>query len=245
MIDVDNLSHWYGSRRTAAPVRDLSCTFADGRINYVVGLNGTGKSTLLGCLSGSLRPRGGRVLVDGRELRGTDYPLRHVGSYLSAEDFSPQHTGLRHLQWMCALAGAPVEKAEALVRAVGLEEASRRPIGGYSLGMRQRLGIASVLAGNPRNIVLDEPLNGLDIQGVWWLRELLAAWAEEGRCVIVASHHLREVEATTEVADASVTILSQGTALAHGSLEDVIASTGAPDLESAVAALIPELGARA
>mgnify|MGYP001756674561 FL=1 len=240
MIEVDNLTHTFRARgdRTTSPLQDVSCTFEDGTINYLLGLNGTGKSTLLGCIAGIHRPTHGSVLIDGRALSELRYPLRSVGSHLSSNKFQKTHSALTHLRWLCKLANAPEERAAELLNAVELNSVGNTPIANYSLGMRQRLGIASVLVGNPRNIILDEPLNGLDIQGVMWLRSLIQGWADEGRCVLIASHHLKEVEATA----GTVTVLSQGNIVASGTTTEVIQQNQATDLEQAIAQLIPELG---
>ncbi|QDQ96471.1 ATP-binding cassette domain-containing protein [Tomitella fengzijianii] len=234
MIEAHALTRTFGTRRRAAtPLAGVSHVFADRTLTYVLGLNGTGKSTLLRCLSGVLRPDSGRALVDGRELARAPAPARLLGMYLDADGFHPGHSGRRHLRWLAAQSGVRAVSVEALLRRTGLEAVADRPVRGYSLGMRQRLGIASALVGNPRNVILDEPMNGLDVAGVLWLRGLLREWADEGRCVIVASHNLAEIEATAD----AVLILEGGGIVAHGTVDEVRGPHA--DLEQAFIARVP------
>ncbi|GAA4806162.1 ATP-binding cassette domain-containing protein [Tomitella cavernea] len=234
MIEAHSLTRTFGARRRpTVPLAGVSHLFGDGTLTYLLGLNGTGKSTLLRCLSGVLRPDSGTAQVDGRELGRTDAPARHLGMYLDADAFHPGHSGRRHLRWLAAQTGVPAHAVEALLRRTGLEAVADRPVRGYSLGMRQRLGIASTLVGNPRNVILDEPMNGLDVAGVLWLRGLLRAWADEGRCVIVASHDLAEVEATAD----TVLILEGGVIVARGTVDEVRGPHA--NLETAFLAHVP------
>ncbi len=218
MIEANALTRRFGARKRATtPLDGVSHTFHDGTLTYLLGLNGTGKSTLLRCLGGVLAPQSGTVAVDGLDLTRSPAPARNLGLFLDVDGFHPGHSGRRHLRWLAAQAGVPADSAGVLLRRTGLEAVADRPVGGYSLGMRQRLGIASALIGNPRNIVLDEPMNGLDVAGVLWLRGLLRRWAEEGRCVVVASHNLAEVEDTAD----GVVILEGGHIAARGSVDEV------------------------
>ncbi|WP_182347300.1 ABC transporter ATP-binding protein [Tomitella gaofuii] len=234
MIEAHDLTRSFGvRRRPATPLAGVSHVFGDGTLTYLLGLNGTGKSTLLRCLSGVLRPDAGTALVDGSELGRAAAPARHLGMHLDADAFHPGHSGRRHLRWLAAQAGVPAHAVEALLRRTGLEAVAERPVRGYSLGMRQRLGIASALVGNPRNVILDEPMNGLDVAGVLWLRGLLREWVDEGRCVIVASHNLAEVEATAD----EILILEGGGIVARGTVDEVRGPHA--DLESAFLAHVP------
>lgn len=221
MISVHNLSRSFGSRhQRTTPLRDITHTFSDGTVTYLVGLNGTGKSTLLRLLCGVLRPDSGRVDLHGGA----------VGMMVSTDAANLGHTGRRHLHWAAAALGLPGVQANQLLEDAGLASVANTPVGEYSLGMRQRLGIATALLGFPHNIVLDEPLNGLDVAGMLWLRTLLRDLANAGHCVIVASHHLAEIELSAD----DVVILEQGAVLAagtvptvrgpHSSLEDAFVS---------------------
>lgn len=224
MISVHNLSRSFGSRHhRTTPLDNITHTFADGTLTYLVGLNGTGKSTLLRLLCGILRPNSGQV----------DLHNDAVGMMLSTDAANLGHTGRRHLHWAAAARGVPGIQADQLLVNAGLTSVAHTPVSGYSLGMRQRLGIATALLGYPRNIVLDEPLNGLDVAGILWLRTLLRDLANAGHCVIVASHHLAEIELSAD----NVVILEQGTVLAAGTITEVRGQHSS--LEEAFVALIP------
>lgn len=234
MIEVSGLRKEYRGREV---LRGVEHTFADGRLSYLLGLNGAGKSTLLRCIAGVTRPDGGGVGIDGRAPASLDAPVRHLGMHLSADAFTPGHTARRHLRWLAALGGVPAGRADALLDEVGLAAVADRPVGGFSLGMRQRLGIASALVGNPRTLLLDEPLNGLDVAGVLWMRGLLQQWAAEGRCVVVASHALAEVERTAD----EVVMIEDGRIVAAGGVAAV--QDTCVDLEEAFAAHVPRVAA--
>lgn len=223
MITVDNLTCSFGRRHRVTPLDRISATFADGRVSYVLGLNGTGKSTLLRLLCGVRRPTAGTVTVTGG---GT-------GMFLDTAAVQPGHTGRRHLRWIAAACGVDPSEVERSLTEVGLTRVADDHVAGYSLGMRQRLGIAGALLGNPRNVVLDEPLNGLDIAGMLWLRRLLRDLADDGRCVIVASHHLAEVESSAD----DLVVLEAGHVVASGAVGQVC--RGYRHLEDAVLELIP------
>ena len=234
MIEVSGLRKEYRGREV---LRGVEHTFADGRLSYLLGLNGAGKSTRLRCIAGVTRPDGGGVRIDGRAPASLDAPVRHLGMHLSADAFTPGHTARRHLRWLAALGGVPAGRADALLDEVGLAAVADRPVGGFSLGMRQRLGIASALVGNPRTLLLDEPLNGLDVAGVLWMRGLLQQWAAEGRCVVVASHALAEVERTAD----EVVMIEDGRIVAAGGVAEVQGTC--VDLEEAFAAHVPRVAA--
>lgn len=232
MIEVAGLTKAFRGREV---LRDLDHTFTDGRLSYLLGLNGAGKSTLLRCIGGVTRPDAGGVRIDGRMPAAFEAPVRHLGMHLSADAFTPGHSARRHLRWLAALGGVPAGRTDALLDEVGLAAVADRPVGGFSLGMRQRLGIASALVGNPRTLLLDEPLNGLDVAGVLWMRGLLRQWADEGRCVVVASHALAEVERTAD----EVVMIEDGRIVAAGAVAEVRGSH--TDLEEAFAAHVPRV----
>jgi ABC-2 type transport system ATP-binding protein len=190
VIEVQGLTKTYGDHRA---VDDLSFTAPAGAVTGVVGPNGAGKTTTFRCLLGLAEPTAGAALVDGRRYRELPAPRRHVGAVLESMGFHPGRTGRDHLRVLARGAGVPGERVEGLLDLVGLGGAADRRVGGYSLGMRQRLGLAAALLGDPPTLVLDEPVNGLDPAGVAWVRQLLRTWADEGRTVVVSSHLLAEL----------------------------------------------------
>ena len=191
MIEVDRLSKRYGQ---VTAVEGLSFTVPDGAITGFLGPNGAGKSTTMRCLLGLHRPTTGTVLIDGRPLASHSRPAEVVGAVLDASWFHPGRAGLAHLKVIAASSGLPHRRAWEVLEAVGMTQAAHRRIGGYSLGMKQRLGLAAALLGKPRNIVLDEPMNGLDPQGMEWMRTFLREAAASGHAVLVSSHLLGEME---------------------------------------------------
>ena len=190
MIDVRSLTKSFGSHRAVA---GLSFTAPVGSVTGFLGPNGAGKTTTFRCLLGLAEPTSGEVLIDGRAYRDLASPRRHVGAVLESTGFHPSRTGRDHLRVIARAAGLDRTGIEPLLELVGLTAAAGRRVGGYSLGMRQRLGLATAMLGDPRVLVLDEPANGLDPEGVAWMRRLLRTWADEGRTVLVSSHVLAEV----------------------------------------------------
>src|SRR5829696_7856188 len=190
-IGVSGLTKRFGE---TLAVDDLSFTVEPGKIVGFLGPNGAGKTTTLRIILGLVRPSAGRATVKGKLYRELGDPPHEVGAVLEASDFHPGRSGRNHLRVLAAATGVPRSRVEEVLRVVDLEEAAGRRAGGYSLGMRQRLSIAGALLGDPRVLVLDEPANGLDPQGIRWLRELLRSLAAEGRAILVSSHVLAEVE---------------------------------------------------
>jgi ABC-2 type transport system ATP-binding protein len=190
LIEVRGLTKTYGDQRA---VDGLSFTAPAGKVTGFLGPNGAGKTTTLRCLLGLAAPTAGVALIDGRPYRDLAAPRRSVGAVLESTGFHPGRSGRNHLRVVARAAGLDSARIDPLLDLVGLQAAGDRRAGGYSLGMRQRLGLASALLGDPRVLVLDEPANGLDPQGVAWVRQLLGAWADEGRTVLVSSHLLAEV----------------------------------------------------
>lgn len=237
MITVTSLVRTFGrGKNTRTTLAGIDQEFDDGALTYLIGLNGTGKSTLLRLMAGVLAPSAGTVRVDGRDLRREPMPGRRLGMYLDADGFHPGHTARRHLRWLAAAAQAPAGRVQEMLDLAGLAAVADRPVGGYSLGMRQRLGVASALVGNPRTIVLDEPMNGLDVAGVLWLRALLREWADEGRCVIVADHDLAEIERSGD----RVVLLEDGRVAASGTVAEIVQTHGG--IERAFLDLVPRAG---
>lgn len=190
MIEVRSLSKSYGSIDV---VKDLSFTAPAGAVTGFLGPNGAGKTTTLRCLLGLASPSGGSALIGGRPYRDLDSPRRVVGAMLESTGFHPARTGRNHLRVVARAARLDASRIDLMLDVAGLAGAADRPVGRYSLGMRQRLGLATALLGDPAVVVLDEPANGLDPAGVTWVRRLLRVWADEGRTVLVSSHLLSEV----------------------------------------------------
>jgi len=190
-IEVTRVSKRY--RETLA-VDDLSFRVEPGRVTGFLGPNGAGKTTTLRILLGLVAASSGRATIGGRRYRDLERPLRVVGASLEATSFHPGRTARDHLRVQAAAGGVSRDRVPAVLAQVGLAEVADRRVGGYSLGMRQRLGLAAALLGDPQVLVLDEPINGLDPEGILWVRSLLRALAAEGRTVLVSSHVLSEVE---------------------------------------------------
>jgi len=194
-LEVQNLTKRYG--KTVA-VDDLSFAVEAGRVTGFLGPNGAGKTTTMRALLGLLRPSSGEALVEGSSPVEMRDPLRTIGAALEATAFHPGRSGRNHLRTLAAAAGIPRSRVEEVLGMVELSGAADRRVKGYSLGMRQRLALAAALLGEPRILILDEPANGLDPQGMRWLRDLLRDQAAGGRTVLVSSHLLSEVAQTAD-----------------------------------------------
>jgi ABC-2 type transport system ATP-binding protein len=217
MISVQGLTKSFGRVRA---VDDLSFTVPAGQVTGFLGPNGAGKTTTLRALLGLVRPDRGEALVGGRRYVDVGDPARVVGAVLEATAFHPGRTARVHLRALCMAAGLDLDRVDVVLDTVDLTAAADRRAGGFSLGMRQRLALASALLGEPEVLVLDEPANGLDPAGVHWLRGLLRALAAEGRTVLVSSHGLAELARTAD----RVVVIDHGRLLADepvvGDLED-------------------------
>ena len=176
----------------------MSFAVRPGRVTGFIGPNGAGKSTTMRVILGLDAPDEGTALVGGRPYRSLERPLTHLGSLLDAAALQPSRTGRNHLLWLAHSQGLGVRCADRVAAQVGLETAIRRKAGGYSLGMRQRLGIAAALLGDPPALMFDEPFNGMDPEGIIWMREFLASLAGQGRAVLVSSHLMSELEDTAD-----------------------------------------------
>jgi ABC-2 type transport system ATP-binding protein len=203
-------------------VDKLTFSVPEGTVTGFLGQNGAGKTTTLRMLLGLVEPTGGSVLINGLPYRELAEPLRHVGAVLEASNFYPGRTARNHLRVHAAAGDIELSCVSAVLDLVGLADAAERRVGGFSLGMRQRLGLATALLGDPKILILDEPANGLDPEGVRWLRDLLRGFADEGRTVLFSSHVLAEVAQTVD----SVVILDRGRMVAHAPLEELTASAG-------------------
>ena len=212
-IEVRGLTKRFGG---VTAVQELSFSVRAGTVTGFLGPNGAGKTTTLRILLGLARPSQGTALIEGRPYRELAHPVAAVGASLERAGFHPGRSGRDHLRSLCAMAGLPASRADAVLSQVDLAgKAGRRRVGGYSLGMRQRLHLAAALLGDPRILILDEPANGLDPQGIRWLRDLLRALAAEGRTVLVSSHVLSEVAQTAD----DVVVIARGRLVDQGSVE--------------------------
>jgi ABC-2 type transport system ATP-binding protein len=216
MIEASGLTKCYG--RTAA-VKDLTFTVRPGRVTGFLGPNGSGKSTTLRMVLGLHAPTSGTVTVDGRPFRSRPRGLRYVGALLDAGQVHGGRSARAHLAALARSNRIPRTRVETVLEQVGLAGAARRRIGGYSLGMRQRLGIAGALLGDPPVLLFDEPLNGLDPEGVKWVRGLFRSLAAEGRTVFVSSHLMSEMEHTAD----ELVVIGRGELIAAESLTDFAA----------------------
>jgi ABC-2 type transport system ATP-binding protein len=203
-------------------VEDLSFSLEPGTITGFLGPNGAGKTTTLRMLLGLAAPTAGRALVFDRPYAQLDRPALRVGAVLEATDFHPGRSGRNHLLTLSRAAGLPDSRVDEAMRVVELQGAARRRVKGYSLGMRQRLGLAAALLGEPELLILDEPANGLDPEGVRWLRDFLRAFADEGRTVFVSSHVLAEVAQTVD----QVLIINRGRLVVESPLAELTARVG-------------------
>ncbi|HEX5089465.1 MAG TPA: ABC transporter ATP-binding protein [Nocardioides sp.] len=235
-VEFSGLTKRFGS---LTAVDDLSFTVAPGRVTGFLGPNGAGKTTTLRMLLGLVRPTSGTATIDGRPYVELDRPLSVVGAALEATDVHPGRTGRDHLRTIAAAAGVPDSRVDELLELTGIPAFARKRAGGYSMGMRQRLALAQSLLGDPQLLVLDEPANGLDPEGIRWLRGFLRhLCAEQGKTVLVSSHLLQEVEQTVD----DVVIIANGTLVRQGVMADLAGGAGAVVRTSDPAALARALG---
>jgi ABC-2 type transport system ATP-binding protein len=213
-IDVVGLTKRFGE---VLALDNLTFSVHPGVVTGFLGPNGAGKTTTLRCLLGLVTPTAGSVTLDGRAYRDIDHPLRTVGAALEAASFHPGRSARAHLHVMALAAGLPSSRVDDVLLQVGMTEFADRRVGGYSLGMRQRLTLAQAMLGDPPVLVLDEPANGLDPAGIAWLREFLRALAREGRTVVVSSHVLSEVQQTVD----DVVVIARGRLVRQGTLADL------------------------
>ncbi|MCC8250570.1 ABC transporter ATP-binding protein [Saccharothrix luteola] len=213
-IVVQNLTKQFGP---VAAVQNLSFTVEPGSVTGFLGPNGAGKTTTLRMLLGLVTPTAGIGLINGRPFAQLGNPARVVGAVLEAQGFHPKRTARNHLRVYAAAIGVPDSRADQVLQLVGLGAAGDRKAGGFSLGMKQRLALATALLGDPQILVLDEPANGLDPEGIAWLRTFLQSYARSGRTVLISSHLLAEVEQTVD----QVVIISRGQTMYYGSLDQL------------------------
>ncbi len=215
-IEVSDLRKRFGPTQA---LDGMTFTVAPGTVTGFVGPNGAGKTTTIRVILGLDAPDEGMALVGGQVYRHLRYPLRYVGALVDAAALQPSRTGRNHLLWMARSQKMKASRVDEVLELVGLTSVARRKAGGYSLGMRQRLGIAAAMLGDPPALILDEPFNGMDPEGIIWIRWFLRSLAAEGRSVLVSSHLMGELE---DMAD-QVVVVGHGKVLADASIEELIA----------------------
>jgi ABC-2 type transport system ATP-binding protein len=230
MIEAVGLTKRYG--KTVA-VDDLSFTVQSGRVTGFLGPNGAGKSTTMRMILGLDAPNGGQVRIDGRLYRELHRPLRTVGALLDAKWVHPNRSARAHLRWLAKSNNLPVKRVDEVLDVVGLTAVAGRRAGGFSLGMSQRLGIAAALLGDPQVLLFDEPVNGLDPEGILWIRRFMHRLADEGRTVFVSSHLLSEMALTAQ----ELIVIGKGKLIAQSSTEEFVAHA----TESTVLVRSPQL----
>jgi ABC-2 type transport system ATP-binding protein len=218
-IEVHQLTKRYGS---SVAVDDLSFTVGPGKVTGFLGPNGAGKSTTMRLILGLDRADHGSATIGGRLYRDIPNPLRQVGALLEAKALHPSRSAREHLRYLAASQGIGFSRVDELLELVGIAEAADRKVGGFSLGMGQRLGVAVALLGDPGVVILDEPVNGLDVDGVRWIRGLLRSLAEEGRTVLLSSHLLAEVSVTAD----HLIVIQRGRLVADCPTEQLTADDG-------------------
>ena len=212
-----------GLRKSFGPtvaLDGMTFTVAPGQVTGFIGPNGAGKTTTMRVILGLDAPDDGTALVGGRPYRSLPYPLTVIGSLLDAAALQPGRSARNHLLWLARSQGLPPSRVDEVIRQAGLDQAARRKAGGYSLGMRQRLGIAAALLGDPPALMLDEPFNGMDPEGIVWMRGFLRALAAQGRAVLVSSHLMSELQDTAD----HLVIVGRGRVIADTSTAGLLAA---------------------
>jgi ABC-2 type transport system ATP-binding protein len=216
-IAVQGLRKRYG---TTVALDGLSFTVQPGQVTGFVGPNGAGKTTTMRVILGLDSVDEGSALINGRTYRSLRRPLAQVGSLLDAAALQPSRTGRNHLLWLAHSQGLTARRVDEVIESAGMEKAARRKAGGYSLGMRQRLGIASAMLGDPPVLMLDEPFNGLDPEGIFWIRGFLRSLAAQGRAVLVSSHLMGELQD----AATHLVVIGRGRLVADTSVAELVAA---------------------
>ncbi|MFC6082513.1 ATP-binding cassette domain-containing protein [Sphaerisporangium aureirubrum] len=215
-IEVTDLRKRYGP---AVALDGMSFTVTPGHVTGFVGPNGAGKSTAMRVILGLDAPDGGTALIGGRPYRSLSRPLTHVGALLDAGALQPSRSARNHLLWLAHSQGLTARRVDEVIEQAGLREVARRRADGFSLGMRQRLGVAAALLGDPSVLILDEPFNGLDPEGIVWMREFLAGLAAQGRAVLVSSHLMSELQDTA----GHVVVIGRGRVIADAAVHELLA----------------------
>jgi ABC-2 type transport system ATP-binding protein len=221
MIEVREVTKRYGS---TVAVDGLSFEVREGEVTGFLGPNGAGKSTTMRMIVGLDAPTSGGVTIDGHPYHELRFPLHHVGALLEAKAIHPGRSARNHLRWLADSNGIDRRRVDHVLELVGLADVAHRRSGGFSLGMGQRLGIATALLGDPATLLLDEPVNGLDPEGIQWVRQLLRSLAAEGRSILVSSHLMSEMALTAD----RLIVVGKGRLITEGTVGDVVGrgSTG-------------------
>jgi ABC-2 type transport system ATP-binding protein len=223
-IEVDGLRKRFG---TTLALDGMSFTVQPGQVTGFVGPNGAGKSTTMRVILGLDTADEGTALIDGAPYASLRHPLSHVGALLDAAALQPSRTARNHLLWLAHSQGLTGTRVDEVIEQAGLQTAAKRKAGGYSLGMRQRLGIAAALLGDPSVLIMDEPFNGMDPEGIVWIRGFLRALAAQGRAVLVSSHLMGELQDTAD----HLVVVGRGAVIADTSVRDLIAAASGDRVE--------------
>ncbi|WP_315146647.1 ABC transporter ATP-binding protein [Corynebacterium variabile] len=237
MITVTDLHRSYGRQHAVA---DLSFTVPDSTVTGFLGPNGAGKSTTMRCILGLDRPTSGTVTFDGADFTALADKPGTAGALLDATWFTPARSGRSHLRVLARGAGIPDSRVEECLEIVGLTDAAKKKVGGYSLGMKQRLGLAAALLGDPKHLILDEPVNGLDPEGVSWMRHTIRTLASQGRSVLVSSHLLSEMQLTAD----RLVVIGKGRMIGEYSMDEFLAGGARVLVETPDARLTDTLATR-
>ena len=237
MITAHALTKRYGE---ATAVDDLTFEVPSGEVTGFLGPNGSGKSTTMRMIMGLDLPDSGSALINGKRYGELDWPLREVGALLDAKAFHPARTARNHLRWLALANDIPAGRVDEVLDQVGLTPVAGRRVGKFSLGMTQRLGIAAALLGDPGVLLFDEPVNGLDPEGIRWVRHFLRDLSRQGRTVLVSSHLISEMSLTAD----RLVVIGRGRLIAETSVADFVARSGGgavrlvtPDMEAFTASL--------
>lgn len=215
MLEVSQLTRQYGDKTA---VDNISFTVPDGKVTGFLGPNGAGKSTTMRMLMGLEHPTSGSALIDGQKYASLKSPLSTVGALLDAKAMHPGRSGLQHLRSLALTHGFPKKRVDEVIEMTGLSAVAKKKVKGFSLGMGQRMGIAGALLGDPQNVILDEPVNGLDPEGVIWVRNLARHLASEGKTVLISSHLMSEMAQTAD----NLVVIGRGRILANSSMKDYL-----------------------
>jgi ABC-2 type transport system ATP-binding protein len=218
MIEVRGLTKRYGDK---VAVNDLSFSIEPGKVTGFLGPNGAGKTTTMRCILGLDYPSAGTITIDGKRYQDLAYPMREVGALLDPKAVHGGRSAYNHLLCLAQTNGLPKKRVDAALELVGLSEVARKRSKGFSLGMSQRLGIAATLLGDPKVLMFDEPVNGLDPEGILWIRNLMKALAAEGRTVFVSSHLMSEMESTAD----HLIVVGRGALIADCTMQEFIAGS--------------------
>ena len=228
-IEVAGLRKRFGAVQA---LDGMTFTVLDGQVTGFVGPNGAGKSTTMRVILGLDAPHEGTALIGGQPYRALRHPLRRVGALLDAAALQPSRSARNHLLWLAHSQGLDARRVDEVIGQAGLKAVAKRKAGGYSLGMRQRLGIAAALIGDPPVLMMDEPFNGMDPEGIVWMRGFLRALAAEGRAVLVSSHLMSELEDTAD----HLVVVGRGRVIADTSVKDLIAAASGDRVQLRTAA---------